>query len=273
VTWSHVLTGTDGSRTAGRAVDVAGRIAAALGIPLVAVTAWQRVPSDPPARSEESRYPGGNAAAMDAQWAIETTSDAAGVARTHGVTDVRQVQAVGSPAEALLETAGTYPDGMMVVGTAGLSARAERLVGNVPHQLTHHTPLDLLLCSGRSERWTSVALATDGSRTATRAVLRGLALARAVGAEPRLVTVSRSRDRGGRVLAETAGRDPALAEVPPEVHVAPDAVQGLGDVAAETDLLVIGNKGMTGPSRLLGSVANRLTHQLPTDLLLVNTTR
>jgi nucleotide-binding universal stress UspA family protein len=272
VTWSHVLTGTDGSRTAGRAVDAAGRIAAALGVPLVAVTAWQREQADPPARSEESHYPGGNAAAMDAQWAIETTSDAAGVARTHGVADVRQVQAIGSPAEALLETAGTYPDGMLVVGTAGLSARTERLVGNVPHQLTHHTPLDLLLCTGRSERWSSVALATDGSRTATRAVVRGLALARAVGAEPRLVTVSRSQDRGRRILADSV-RDRHLAEVPPEVHVAPDVAQGLGEVAAESDLLVIGNKGMTGPSRLLGSVANRLTHQVTGDLLLVNTTR
>jgi hypothetical protein len=38
-------------------------------------------------------------------------------------------------------------------------------------------------------------------------------------------------------------------------------------------LLVLGNKGMSGPSRLLGSVANRVTHHVPTDLLLVNTTR
>ena len=45
------------------------------------------------------------------------------------------------------------------------------------------------------------------------------------------------------------------------------------EAAREGELLVIGNKGMSGPSRLLGSVSNRVTHDLPTDLLLVNTTR
>jgi nucleotide-binding universal stress UspA family protein len=57
------------------------------------------------------------------------------------------------------------------------------------------------------------------------------------------------------------------------VHVHGDAVDGMRDAASDLDLLVLGNKGMSGPSRLLGSVANRITHRVPTDLLLVNTTR
>ena len=126
MTYSHVLVGTDGSTTAAQAVDAAARTAVATGAPVVIVTAWQRHTADPPALSEESRYPGGSVAAMDAQWAIETTSDAAGIARARGVEDVRQVQAVGAPAEALLESASTYPDALLVVGTAGLTERAER---------------------------------------------------------------------------------------------------------------------------------------------------
>ncbi len=273
MTYSHVLTGTDGSPTAARAVDAASRVAAGLGVPVVVVTAWQRDRADAPPLSEEASYPGGSANAMDAQWAIETTSDAAGVARAHGVTDVRQVQAVGAPVEALLETVGTYPDALLVVGTAGLSDRTERVVGNVPHQLTHHSPIDLLLCTGRSQGWRSVALATDGSRTAARAVDRGAALARSVGATATLLTVARSEDAGARTLEQAVARDPHLADLDRRVVVGHDAVRGLGTVATEHDLLVIGNKGMSGPSRLLGSVSNRLTHDITTDLLLVNTTR
>lgn len=272
--YRQVLVGTDGSRTAGRAVQAASRVAAALGVPLVAVTAWQRDHDDPPAPSEEARYPGGSAAGMDAQWAIETTSDAAGVARSLGVGEVRQVQAIGGPAEALLETTDRYPDGLLVVGTYGLADRTERLLGNVPHQLTHHATVDLLLCSGqRPNGWSSAALATDGSRTAGVAVRRGLALSHALGAAPTLLTVARSQQRGEAALERSVGRDDALRDLERQVAVGDDVTRTLGRAAADHDLLVLGNKGMSGPSRLLGSVANRVTHDVPTDLLLVNTTR
>jgi nucleotide-binding universal stress UspA family protein len=274
VSYSHVLVGTDGSATAGRAVAAASRAAVAADAPLVVITAWRRDHPDPPARSEESRYPGGNVAAMDAQWAIETTSDAAGVARSHGVGDVRQIQAIGAPVEALLESASTYPNALLVVGTAGLTERTERLIGNVPHQLTHHAPIDLLLCTaGHDHGWKRVALATDGSRTAARAVERGLALARGARAEATLVTVARSEARGEEVLDGAVSRGEHLRSLPRRVIVAGDTVRGLERAGTEYDLVVIGNKGMSGPSRLLGSVSNRITHEVPTDLLLVNTTR
>lgn len=273
MTYRHVLVGTDGSRTAVGAVTTAGRAAAALGVPLVVVTAWQRDQPDGPPRSEEARYPGGSAAAMDAQWAIEATSDAAGVARGLGVADVRQLQVIGAPAEALLESASTYHEGLLVVGTVGLTARAERWMGNVPHQLTHHSPIDLLLSTGGSEGYRTVALATDGSATAKAAVERGLALARALDADATLVTVAGSRSRGDHVLDRAVDRDESLADLPREVVTDGHAADGLAAAGERYDLLVVGNKGMSGPGRLLGSVANRLTHHVTTDLLLANTTR
>ena len=55
-----------------------------------------------------------------------------------------------------------------------------------------------------------------------------------------------------------------------------DAVSGLLGEAAEGkyDLLVMGNKGMTGVTRFfkLGSVPNKVTHNLPCSLLIVKTT-
>ena len=41
--------------------------------------------------------------------------------------------------------------------------------------------------------------------------------------------------------------------------------------AADYDLVVIGNRGMAGFARVLGSTANTITHRATSNLLLVNT--
>jgi nucleotide-binding universal stress UspA family protein len=278
MTYRDVLVGTDGSPTAAAAVHAASRLAADLAVPLTIVTAWQRHLDDPPAPSEEARYPGGNAASQESHWSADVTSDAAAIARTCGVQEVAQAHPIGHAADALLEVADRHPEGLLVVGTAGLSQASERLVGNVPHQLTHHSPIDLLLVTGRRSAedgpaWRTIGLATDGSRTAATAVRRGLSLADATGATPVLLTVAKREEEGRQRLARTLDGLDAPDGTDQRVQVGSDVARGISDAAADLDLLVLGNKGMTGPSRLLGSVANRITHQVPTDLLLVNTTR
>jgi nucleotide-binding universal stress UspA family protein len=187
---------------------------------------------------------------------------------------VRQLHPIGRPAEALLEVAADHPDALLVVGTYGLTDRAERMVGNVPHTLTHHSPVDLLLTTGDGdEPWATVGLATDGSPTAALAVRRGLELSRALGAQSLLVTAARDRRAGHRTLAGVAQQLPETDELPRRVAEGAEVSSALATASDDRDLLVIGNKGMSGPSRLLGSVANRITHHVPTDLLLVNTSR
>lgn len=275
MSYRQILVGTDGSTTASRAVATASRLATALGVPLVIVTAWRRRQPDPPSRSEQASYPaGGGAAGAEASWATTATSDAAAIARLEGVPEIRQLQPTGSAAEALLEVAENHPQALLVVGTYGLAERSERLVGNVPHALTHHSPVDLLLSTGRHEKpWRTIGLATDGSPTAARAVGRGLELGTSVGAHPVLLTIARTEELGREALTGVAQQLPDTADLERQVVVNPDTTAGLTTAAADVDLLAIGNKGMSGPSRLLGSVANRVTHHVPTDLLLVNTTR
>jgi nucleotide-binding universal stress UspA family protein len=270
---TEVLVGSDGSTTAQRAVRAAARLALVLGVPLTVVTAWTREIADGPSLREESRYPGGGASGAEAMWATQTVADAASAARSQGLDDVHTATPQGSPAEALLDLAASRPGSLVVVGGRGLDQRSERWVGNVPHQLTHHCPRDLLLVRSHEKHhdWGSVAIATDGSPTASLAVEHGLALARSLGITPTLLTVARDEDAGSRVLDRArAGVDD---EVATEVVVDGDVRRGLVEAARGHDLLVLGNKGMSGPSRLLGSVANRVTHEIPTDLLLVNTTR
>ena len=268
-TWSRVLVGTDGSATAQRAVDAAGFVARALGVPITVATGWYRDHVDELAEVGDDPV---ERATANASWATNVTVDAAASLRASGCEDVRQATPEGGPADALLQLSDEVPDTLVVVGTVGLDSTAERLLGNVPHQLTHHAHADLLLVSRTTTdadiAWSSVALATDGSKTAAVAVGRGMQLAEALGATTTLLTASASEDRGHRAFEAT----PAPTDHT-RVAVGRDVSSTLMEAAGTYDLLVLGNKGMSGPSRLLGSVANSVTHDLPTDLLLVNTTR
>lgn len=271
--YDRVLVGTDGSETAQAAVRLAARVASALGVQLVVATAWSR-DRDAGPLAVQVQSGDTNDAASSQSWAQQTVSDAAAAARTAGHDDVSTLTPVGSPADTLVQYAQDNPATLTVVGTIGLDSAAERLMGNVPHNLTHHARGDLLLV--RTDRpdhdWERVALATDGSETANAAVRAGLDLARALAADPVLVTVADDGDRGENTLRRTAS---ALGEsgLAMEVHANANAGKGLIDLAKGFDLLVIGNKGMSGPSRLLGSVSNKVTHASPVDILLVNTTR
>jgi nucleotide-binding universal stress UspA family protein len=119
-----------------------------------------------------------------------------------------------------------------------------------------------------------ILVATDGSGTARRAVDRAVEVARALGAELTIFSVgppaaagqvvegeaARLVDAGVKIATDTAEGDPASAIVDRSER---------GDV----DLLVLGNKGMTGASRfLLGSVPNKVSHHAPVALLIVRTT-
>jgi len=54
-----------------------------------------------------------------------------------------------------------------------------------------------------------------------------------------------------------------------------DPAEGLIDVAEEegVDLIIVGNRGMTGAKRfLLGSVPNQVSHHAPCNVMIVHTT-
>ncbi len=81
-----------------------------------------------------------------------------------------------------------------------------------------------------------------------------------------LAMLERATRRGGRASAsqevETFARQG-------------DAADAILDVAEEhrADLIVVGNRGMTGAKRfLLGSVPNKVSHHAPCSVLIVRTT-
>ena len=56
--------------------------------------------------------------------------------------------------------------------------------------------------------------------------------------------------------------------------VAGDPAEAIVGVArdVDADLIVVGNKGMQGPARVLGSVTNTISHHAPCSVLIVSTT-
>ncbi len=143
----------------------------------------------------------------------------------------------------------------------------------------------------------SIVVGTDGSDTATQAVRQATELARAVGGRIELVSayepVSDARLREESIVVpedlhwminpredvlatlEAAADEIRAAGVDVEVFARQgDPADAILDVAEErgSDLIVLGNKGMTGAKRfLLGSVPNKVSHHAPCSVLIIRT--
>jgi nucleotide-binding universal stress UspA family protein len=123
--------------------------------------------------------------------------------------------------------------------------------------------------------FTRVLVATDGSDTATRAVDRAVEVAAAHGAT--LTVLSAGEPAAARAVVDAELERLATSELTIDsLVVAGDAASAIVDSAdaGAFDLVVVGNKGMTGPRRrfTLGSVPNKVSHSLRCSLLIVRTT-
>ena len=142
-----------------------------------------------------------------------------------------------------------------------------------------------------------IVVGTDGSDTANHAVASAIELAGLSGAELEVVSAyapvpeSRLKAEAGASpddVAHTVGprEDVELilgnalaaakkAKVKATSHpVEGDPAEALLDVAEKhgADLIVVGNRGMTGATRFfLGSVPNRISHHAPCDVWIVHT--
>jgi nucleotide-binding universal stress UspA family protein len=145
----------------------------------------------------------------------------------------------------------------------------------------------------------SIVVGTDGSDTATTAVRYAIDLARQLGARLQIVSayepISDQRLRNERIdapkdlhwtinpredvmtMLSQAAKEAEQAGVEKVETFARqgDAADAILDIAEEqrSDLIVVGNKGMTGAKRfLLGSVPNKVSHHAPCSVLVVRTT-
>jgi nucleotide-binding universal stress UspA family protein len=144
----------------------------------------------------------------------------------------------------------------------------------------------------------SIVVGTDGSDTATQAVRQAVDLAGAVGAKLEIVSAyepvptqrlrEERRDAPEELEWAISPREDvdatleAAAELARGVKVEVNTYSRQGDPAdaildvaeeREADLIIVGNKGMTGAKRfLLGSVPNKVSHHAPCSVLIIRTT-
>jgi nucleotide-binding universal stress UspA family protein len=144
----------------------------------------------------------------------------------------------------------------------------------------------------------TIVVGTDGSSTARAAVQKAGELAKASGATLHLVTAYKLASQallaapmGEAVVAGSPSTDAAIAKeveqsldelagqlradgVTVETYAcAQNPVQAILDVAEthEADLIVVGNRGMQGARRFLGSVPNTIAHHASCSVLIVGT--
>jgi nucleotide-binding universal stress UspA family protein len=144
----------------------------------------------------------------------------------------------------------------------------------------------------------SIVVGTDGSETAGTAVKEAIELAKVVGASVNVVCAfepvssERLREEARQVPADMQWMVNPREDVDATLRDAAERVEAAGlsantyaregdpadailDVAEESgaDLIVVGNKGMTGAKRfLLGSVPNKVSHHAPCSVLIIRTT-
>jgi nucleotide-binding universal stress UspA family protein len=133
----------------------------------------------------------------------------------------------------------------------------------------------------------AIIVGTDGSESAERAVDRAGAIARAFGATVHVVSVysddksplvglGKQGDRHHAERAVERARERlAKQDVESVAHVSNrEAGRELVAIADEhrAQMIVVGNRGMTGAKRVLGSVPNYVSHHANCDVVIVHTT-
>lgn len=140
-----------------------------------------------------------------------------------------------------------------------------------------------------------IVVGTDGSATAKRAVAQAVRIAKAIDAEVHVVSAFKplrnvrlagapagvsqaynvQPDEVARTRIEEAESDVKLAGVKVESHlIQADPDDALLRVAREIDayMIIVGNRGMAGAKRWLGSVPNKVSHDARCNVMIVSTT-
>ena len=138
---STVAVGTDGSDTAGEAVDFAIDLARRYEARLVAISSYRPV-SETRLRREQDEAP------ADYQWAINPTEDVDAIlsdvedkAQEAGLATTT-VAGDGEPADVLVKHAEEQGADVLVVGNKGMQ---RRILGSVPNTVAHKAPCTVVV--------------------------------------------------------------------------------------------------------------------------------
>lgn len=251
--YRRILVGAHGSPTSAVAEDTAARLAKHLGAELTLIHV-----------SDENAAEGAGAEILGA---------AVARARELGIEAVAERRS-GDAATSIMTAASELRADLLVVGDHGMGASSRFTLGGIPSQVAHRSPIDILVVrttdAGTAPRsYGKVLIATDGSLTAHQAARHGHALAQALGAEVALIYVGDALI-GDIVLRDTAAR--LGGDDIKRIVVKGQPASQISRLARDHDLVVVGNKGMTGSRRYIQRVVpSRVAHEAPSDVLIAKT--
>ncbi len=256
MTYQKIVIGTDGSDTARIAERTAALLARAEDAHLLLASAYTRSPEPADQILEKSL-----------QAAQEVWPQVSARKERGNASDVLDALARDEKAD------------LLVVGNKGMTGTGRFLLGSVPDNVSHHAPCDLLIVrtsevsdSGRDHAlYRKMLLATDGSQTSLQAVRRGFSLAAGLGATP--VLFYAGHPRTAEIVFQEVVREFLPAGMLQTASADGDPADAICEAAQKDgyDLIVMGNKGMVGGRLHIGSIPNKVSHQAPTDLLIVKT--
>lgn len=205
----------------------------------------------------------------------EVLARALAVAKREGI-EARSELVRGQPAQSVVTAAERDGADLVVVGSRGMGKVRRLRLGAVAEQVAHGAPCDVLIVRTVGERsaggrYATILVGTDGSPTASQAVRRGFEVAQVMGASVTLMFVGDELD--GRIGLEEALKGRLGAVETRTLLLRGDPADKLCEVARKQsfDLIVVGNKGMTGMRRFLTPVPVKVAHTAYTDVLIVRT--
>lgn len=246
--YSRILVGTDGSETAARAEDTAARLAKQLGAELIVLNV-------------------GEAGHDEVLVAAKERARAVGV-------DARVEQRSGEIPSTIMDTAADLRADLLVIGDHGMGPARRFEFGAIPAEVAHNSPIDILVVRTADPQahrfpYTKVLIGTDGSLTAYQAARHGQTLAQALGASVSLVYV------GDELIGDIVLRDAASrlgGDDIQQVVLKGNPGAQITRLADDYDLVVVGNKGMTGSRRLIHKVVpDQVAHEASADVLIAKT--
>lgn len=177
-------------------------------------------------------------------------------------------------------------DGLVVMGNRGLDALDRFMLGSVSTRVTLHAPCSVLVVKKRPRLLRRILLATDGSKSAEKALhflstkLRAEGWNSTGGSPPEVTIVHvmpflknpELKDTGGKLLQRYGAKLHKAGYVVDEICRLGNPAEEILNVASgkNVDLIVTGAKGLGAIARfLLGSVSTRILQHSSCSVLVV----
>jgi nucleotide-binding universal stress UspA family protein/nitrite reductase/ring-hydroxylating ferredoxin subunit len=254
-----ILVGTDGSDTSIRAMEKAARLAKQVDGRLLVVCATAPI-------------------GLHDYRAKEILADAAYALEAWGVRGETMFRE-GHPGKVLLDIAAERGADLIVVGNVGMGKARRFRIGPIPERVASEAPCDVLIVYTTEELeegpqlYHRILVGTDGSPTAGEAARKAFDLGMTFMLGVTLLYAAGDRIVGAIVLEQTAKAKHRTLKVDTQL-VDGDPAEVISETATKQgcDLIVVGNRGMTGVRRhLLGSVPTKVIHSAHTDVLIAKT--